>query len=49
MGDFKLYGINISAFILTIYNNINENLQSILLVLTIVYTMINIFSKINKK
>lgn len=53
MEEIKLYGINISALALTHVQSVNDNLQTILLTLTIFYTFMNIYSKIgngkNKK
>jgi len=48
MDSVKLYGINITALVSTSMT-INQNLQSAVLVLTIVYTLIQIFQKLSKK
>jgi len=48
MDSIKLYGINITALISTSMT-INQNLQSAVLVLTIVYTLIQIYQNLNKK
>lgn len=48
MDSFKVYGINMAAFIGTAMT-LNEGLQTTVLVLTIAYTAIQIFEKITKK
>jgi len=46
IGDIKLYGINISALAITYVESYNEKLQTILLLATIFYTFLNIFTKL---
>lgn len=50
MTDLKIYGINITALIASspMVNGINPILQTIVLLLTIAYTCINIYQKIKK-
>jgi hypothetical protein len=50
MTDLKIYGINITALIASspIAQGINPLLQTVVLVLTIAYTIINIYQKIKK-
>ena len=50
MTDLKIYGINITALIASspMVNGINPILQTIVLLLTIGYTCINIYQKIKK-
>jgi len=49
MDNLKLYGINFGAIFLTIVPDINQSLQTILLLLTIAYTGIQIYNKLNGK
>jgi len=48
MTDLKIYGLNITALFASspLVNGINPMLQTIVLLLTIIYTGINIFNKI---
>jgi len=48
MTDLKIYGLNITALFASspLVNGINPTLQTIVLLLTIIYTGINIFNKI---
>lgn len=48
MEDLKIYGINLSAIFISLSNTLNQNLESLVLLLTIVYTIIGIYQKINK-
>jgi hypothetical protein len=50
MTDLKIYGINIAALITSspMVSGINPTLQTIVLLLTIGYTCINIYQKIKK-
>ena len=50
MTDLKIYGINITALVASspMVNGINPILQTIVLLLTIGYTCINIYQKIKK-
>lgn len=50
MTDLKIYGINITALIASspMVNGINPVLQTIVLLLTIGYTCINIYQKLKK-
>jgi len=43
MEHFKVYGLNLSAILISIVPSINENLQTVVLMLTIIYTIIRIF------
>jgi len=47
MGDFKIYGINIGAIFLSL-SDINPILQTLVLVATLIYTVINITQKFKK-
>lgn len=47
MGDFKIYGINIGAIFLSL-SDINPILQTLVLVATLIYTVINITQKLKK-
>tara|TARA_E500000331_G_scaffold52509_1_gene45885 strand:+ start:258 stop:416 length:159 start_codon:yes stop_codon:yes gene_type:complete len=52
MNDLKIYGINVGAVIFSAMPNINPTLQTIVLIMTIVYTGMNIYIKLkdrNKK
>jgi hypothetical protein len=50
MTDLKIYGINITALLASspIVEGINPLLQTIVLLLTIVYTATNIYAKFKK-
>ena len=48
MQDLKIYGLNIGAMLFSVVNEINPILQTIVLILTIIYTSINIYKKFNK-
>jgi hypothetical protein len=50
MTDLKIYGINITALIASspFVEGINPMLQTIVLILTIGYTSINIYQKLKK-
>ena len=50
MTDLKIYGINITALLASspIMEGINPLLQTIVLLLTIVYTVTNIYAKFKK-
>lgn len=49
--DLKIYGLNITALFASssFASNLNPMLQTIVLVLTIIYTAINIFKRLKKK
>jgi hypothetical protein len=52
MSDLKIYGINVGAVAFSAIPNINPTLQTIVLVMTIIYTGMNIYMKLkdrNKK
>lgn len=52
MNDLKIYGINVGAVAFSAIPNINPALQTIVLVMTIIYTGMNIYIKLkdrNKK
>ena len=52
MSDLKIYGINAGAVVFSAIPNINPTLQTIVLVMTIIYTGMNIYIKLkdrNKK
>lgn len=48
MQDLKIYGLNIGAMLFSVVNEFNPILQTIVLILTIIYTSINIYKKFNK-
>lgn len=50
MTDLKIYGINFTALLASspMVNGVNPILQTIVLVLTIGYTIINIYQKLKK-
>jgi hypothetical protein len=47
MADFKIYGINIGAIFLSL-SDVNPILQTLVLVASLVYTIINITQKLKK-
>ena len=47
--DLRIYGLNVGAIMFSAINNINPALQTVVLVLTIVYTGIKIHQQINGK
>lgn len=49
MNDLKIYGLNIGAIVFSAINNINPTLQSIVLIMTIIYTGIKIYQQLNGK
>jgi len=52
MSDLKIYGINVGAVAFSAMPNINPMLQTVVLVMTIIYTGMNIYMKLkdrNKK
>ena len=52
MSDLKIYGINVGAVAFSAMPNINPTLQTIVLIMTILYTGMNIYIKLkdrNKK
>jgi len=49
MENLKIYGINVGGFLFSLMPNINPMLQTIVLLLTIVYTVINIYKQLNGK
>lgn len=48
MQDLKIYGLNISAVAFSFIKDINPALQTIVLIMTIIYTGINIYKQLNK-
>ena len=48
MQDLKIYGINIGAVAFSFVTDINPILQTIVLIMTIIYTGINIYKQLNK-
>jgi hypothetical protein len=50
MTDLKIYGINVTALIASspLIDGINPILQTIVLLLTIVYTLTNLYGKFKK-
>jgi len=46
MENLKIYGINIGAIAFSYIDGINPTLQSISLILAIIYTAINIYKKL---
>jgi len=46
MQELKIYGINVGGFVFSLMPNINPMLQTIVLFLTIIYTVINIYKQI---
>tara|TARA_B100000214_G_scaffold303936_1_gene234686 strand:- start:583 stop:735 length:153 start_codon:yes stop_codon:yes gene_type:complete len=47
--DLKIYGLSISAIGTSIFHDINPILSSFVLIATLIYTVINIIDKLNKK
>lgn len=48
MQDLRIYGLNLGAIIFSAVDNINPTLQTIVLLLTIAYTLIKIYKQIDK-
>jgi hypothetical protein len=48
MQGLKLYGLNLGAVAFSFVRDINPALQTIVLVMTIIYTGINIYKQLNK-
>jgi hypothetical protein len=48
MENIKFYGINLGAVYLTIAPDLNDSLRTLLLILTCIYTGIQIYTKLNK-
>lgn len=48
MQDLKIYGLNIGAMLFSIVNEFNPVLQTMVLILTIIYTAVNIYKQFNK-
>jgi hypothetical protein len=48
MTDLKLYVTNTLAIIFSVMENVNIKLQTFVLILTIIYTIINIIKKVKK-
>ena len=46
MENFRVYGLNFGAIIFSAIPNINENLQTVVLILTIIWTAIQIFKSL---
>ena len=49
MSDLKIYGINVGAVVFSAIPNINPTLQTIVLVMTIIYTGMNIYIKLKDR
>lgn len=49
MQDLKIYGLNISAILFSSMPNINTQLQTVVLILTIIYTLTKIYDQYNGK
>lgn len=49
MQDLRIYGLNIGAIIFSAVNSINPTLQTIVLLMTIVYTGIKIYQQLDGK
>jgi|TARA_B100000212_G_scaffold7669_2_gene5789 hypothetical protein len=49
MNDLKIYGINVGAVAFSAMPNINPVLQTVVLVMTIVYTGMNIYIKLKDR
>ncbi len=49
MQDLKIYGISLGGITFSIMPDINPLLQTVVLLLTIVYTLIGIKNKLNNK
>lgn len=49
MQDLKIYGISLGGITFSIMPDINPLLQTIVLILTIIYTIIGIKNKLNNK
>lgn len=47
MGDLRIYGINMGAIFLSL-TDINPILQTLVLITTLAYTVINIIQKLKK-
>lgn len=48
MDNLRFYGLNFGAIIFSAIPNINENLQTIVLILTIIWTALQIFKSLKK-
>ena len=44
--DLRIYGLNLGAIMFSTVNNINPALQTVVLVLTIIYTLTKIYKQI---
>lgn len=49
MENLKIYGLNVGGFLFSLMPNINPALQTIVLLLTIVYTVIKIYQELDGK
>ena len=49
MQDLKIYGISVGGITFSIMPDINPILQTVVLLLTIIYTLIGIKNKLNNK
>jgi len=47
--DLKIYGLSISAVGTSIFHDLNPILSTFVLIATLIYTIINIVHKLNKK
>jgi hypothetical protein len=48
MQDLKIYGLNLGAIIFSTVSNINPTLQTVVLLLTIIYTLLKIYKQIGE-
>ena len=48
MDNLRVYGLNFGAIIFSAIPSINENLQTIVLILTIIWTGLQIFKSLKK-
>jgi len=46
MQDLRIYGLNLGAIIFSAVPNINTQLQTVVLILTIIYTLTKIYKQI---
>ena len=45
MQDLRIYGVNIGALLFSAMPNINTQLQTVVLILTIIYTLTKIYKQ----
>jgi len=46
MQDLKIYGLNLGAIVFSAMPNINTKLQTVVLILTIIYTLTKIYKQL---